>query len=1484
MSGPLKPFIDKIHAAVSRSRLLNLGGRGHQVDVASLAVVDANEPRELLDAVISRRRHALEFSLLPDWGAHSSADEPGEGESGVPTKPLSKTDRQKRHTQIYGHLDHLQRQSELVEKETGLRSLWLGYPVLHIRLMTAEDTAPKSRLAPLFLWPLRLHKDSKKHGGVHVESSSELGPAAYNAPLGQWLKKNFSVEMSWPDAGEMAELGLEHIEGTIRALAGAVKGTQVSDLGGLIEAIPSRDRLATMPSPAVLNAAVISMFRFPAESIARDLEALDKWLEQKSAAPSGSVKIYYPTTNGTAEPDDGQSDARSMDLFSKLVKGVKMDAPEVRIPGTERERQLVTDTDHSQQEAVWRARAWPGCVIQGPPGTGKSQTIVNIIADTLARGQTVLMVCQKSAATDVVHNRLRAAGLDGLCVHVHDPVKQRKGVFEAIREQVDALCQKTIPGDWESLAQQIDQDERTLEEYHRAVEARLEACGVSFRDAMKWRAEDRRTCPSSVNAHAVLEAVKTWTEQDLRARLPEIARIAQEYQTARVWENPWTGVAHGIIVEEMWSDHALKLIRCAGEAAGQVESATTPGITRLVPPSDGVLQEEIAALDVLRDAISSVDPCARAGVDEFERMCRTGDQGVSAAHSRVAQLGDAVALGTVATALAPDPHWHPLLKGLSEAARVTLLMSVTVLEPFVSKPTRVLFPSYRANLKHLRSIRPDASGKSLGSILATYRVHERWEKATRDFEAACERLRLAEGAGLETFPRLDMVRSAHSGATIAAQALEVVQCHQWLKPLLSAAVDGVQSRHAAAEWAGAERRRLEAIRTHFRPCVEALIAELGAAAGKELWSIAMRDGPVTSWLRRARDGVGTMSHLKAWIAESGDAASPLHSLLGLLGAPLADGSKGEEGLGRDLSPSELGRLWSARVRLALCEHWIKVFYEQHPIMQKVTPEGLTNIRSNLKTRLERKRQIESKRVEAIWSTPQDKTKGTPWKEVLKLKGGSKGPSHSLQKAVKIGSAEALLTLRPCWITNPDVACQLFPLHPGLFDLVIFDEASQCPPEYALPVIYRGSRVVIAGDEWQMPPTSFFASGVADSEDYGEDENGEATDASVEIEKIVAQSLREADSLLEGAEGKLPSAMLRVHYRSEHPELIAFSNHAFYKRLMIAPPPRPDREASFQPIVFDYAEDVYSKQINEAEARRVIRHLRRLLLEDETSPTIGVVTFNLKQRELIEAMLESEARSDSTLAARLEKERNRQDKQGLHVGLFIKNLENVQGDERDVMLFSTTFGRNAEGKFFKMFGPVGQQRGERRLNVAVTRAKRRVIVVTSMPVSEVSAALNAGAAAGLTPAGYLQLYLEYARHISNGSEGKQSSQQVLNIIDKQAGPPPTHGLPESPLEEEVVGYLDAQGHRVQSQIGEGGFRIDIGLRHADPARGFALGIECDGATFHSSALARIRDVWRQSILEGRGWRIHRVWSTEWWQQPANCKSKLGTAIQSALASR
>jgi very-short-patch-repair endonuclease len=435
----------------------------------------------------------------------------------------------------------------------------------------------------------------------------------------------------------------------------------------------------------------------------------------------------------------------------------------------------------------------------------------------------------------------------------------------------------------------------------------------------------------------------------------------------------------------------------------------------------------------------------------------------------------------------------------------------------------------------------------------------------------------------------------------------------------------------------------------------------------------------------------------------------------------------------------------------------------------------------------------------------------------------------------------LLRIKPCLMMSPLSVSQFINPECFMFDLVIFDEASQIFTEDAIVAIYRGKQVVIAGDSKQMPPTNFFRSMDTGDGEYTQDDEDEFSSA-------------DFNSVLDECGTVLPGMMLRWHYRSKHESLIAFSNHQFYDDRLVTFPSafsqHPELGVHFL-YVPDGVYDRGGKRINIREAQvvvdQVFDHFKKW-----PQKSIGVVTFSQAQKVAIENELEKRRLITPQYESFF--------KEGRLEGFFVKNLENVQGDERDIIIFSVGYGRDQNGKITMVFGPLNMSGGERRLNVAITRAKESVILVSSIRAADIN--LNNTKSAGVLN---LYHYLNYAEH----------GESALSMDH-----PEGMGEADSPFEEDVAGVIRQMGYQVVPQVGCSGYRIDIGV--VDPAQPgkFILAVECDGASYHSAASARDRDRLRQQVLENLGWQFHRIWSPEWFNRREKTIEKLKQAIEEA----
>jgi very-short-patch-repair endonuclease len=436
------------------------------------------------------------------------------------------------------------------------------------------------------------------------------------------------------------------------------------------------------------------------------------------------------------------------------------------------------------------------------------------------------------------------------------------------------------------------------------------------------------------------------------------------------------------------------------------------------------------------------------------------------------------------------------------------------------------------------------------------------------------------------------------------------------------------------------------------------------------------------------------------------------------------------------------------------------------------------------------------------------------------------------------ASKAALALKPCFLMSPLSVGQFLDPNSITFDTVIIDEASQMLPEDALSAILRGRQLVVVGDPEQLPPTTFFAFSEVQT-DYGED---------TELDKP-------EDSILDLAKNRYkPMRELLWHYRSRHQSLIAFSNHHFYDdRLIIFPSPIAKDEVVGVRSILVKGEYRTGTGLNIPEAKKLIEEVITFMAK-HPGLSIGIATINIRQADYIRQEFDRYRQEDPIVETYIESWQNKPEE------FFVKNLENVQGDERDAIFISTVYGPDDTGKVHQRFGPINQEAGYRRLNVLFTRAKHHICLVTSMKPSDVLPGPNSHRGVHI-----LQDYLEYA------SSGKLQTGSL------------TGGEPESDFERFVIARLHRAGYKASCQVGVAGYRVDIGVQHPENPNVFILGVECDGASYHSSRFARDRDKIRQEILESLGWTLHRIWSADWFADPEREFERLIVRIEETLAS-
>ncbi|MFM2055953.1 MAG: hypothetical protein RLY71_338 [Pseudomonadota bacterium] len=702
--------------------------------------------------------------------------------------------------------------------------------------------------------------------------------------------------------------------------------------------------------------------------------------------------------------------------------------------------------------------------------------------------------------------------------------------------------------------------------------------------------------------------------------------------------------------------------------------------------------------------------------------------------------------------------------------------------------------------------------------------------------------RLDTCAGLAG-PTGGLWQGLHSDATAVEQALRFSQALPGVLAQLARQPEALAELHAAVEWLLGSGNSLLAPQGALARAAHELLARLGTLAGAldpfarlagldKAGQHALADLDLPSLAALAHTLLAAPGRLRAWCAWQ-----------------KARGQADAAGLAPLLTALEHGRLAPPQLRDAFetdyARWWLGATVDADPLMRGfVVAEHEQAIR-DFQALDTRHTELTRAWVRArlCGELPSQDSVGRSSEWGLLKREMQKKRAHLPLRELMGQAPAAIAQLAPCLLMSPLSIAQYLPAGSAGFDLVVFDEASQIPVWDAIGAIARGRQVVMVGDPKQLPPTSFF-----DRAESGDADDDAANPVEAELESILDECL--------GA--NLPTLNLSWHYRSRSESLIAFSNHRYYGgQLVTFPSPQTHDSAVSLRHVPDGVYDKGGARTNIIEARALVTELVGRLLAPgfaESGRTVGIVTFNTEQQRLIEDLLDAERRREPAL--------ERHFAEGLLEPLFVKNLESVQGDERDIMYFSLTYGPDRTGVVSMNFGPMNRNGGERRLNVAVTRARQELRVFSSLRPEQLD--LSRTQAAGVRD---LKLFMDYAER------------GAVALAQQDGG---SLGGFESPFEQAVAEALGRLGWQLHSQVGVSAFRIDLAVVDPDAPGRYLAGIECDGATYHRSATARDRDKLREQVLRGLGWQIVRIWSTDWWIDAAGCAERVHARLQELRA--
>ncbi|WP_419941177.1 DUF4011 domain-containing protein [Candidatus Palauibacter sp.] len=1056
--------------------------------------------------------------------------------------------------------------------------------------------------------------------------------------------------------------------------------------------------------------------------------------------------------------------------------------------------------DSSQMAAIAAADKGKDFVIIGPPGTGKSQTISNLIGHLLGKGKTVLFVSEKTAALEVVYRRLDQIGLGRFCLELHSNKARKTDVLKQLEAARDAA--EIEPEDWQRKAEELlssrDRLNRLVDHLHRKRKNGLtafHAMGVKIRDeefasrlALSWPCADQH---DEGSLRALREVVN-----NLAIQAKAVGDISQSpfhpIETAE-----WTPLWQARVVERcgtLSSDARAVEDLCASLCASLGVELPDQSMTRL----ESLGELACVLLDSFRKpTFYALEPDGPDRIDALEE-----------AEQRLDEYGSAE--GSLSCPYEPfawrELDGEEISRRWAEADQKRWPMSTFAKRRIVKElcthgARGIPDPSQDAPL--LADLRRE--GEVIDRLDGLLSGLKGWSAHATPPATAASLREIGQRA-----------RSAVGKLAVDPQRL--VELRGRVRNLLHDGNDLLTPDGSVGRTATDYLRALEKL----RDSVTAFEEVAGAAVRERFADAAHAPGQI----REIADLIDARHlELRDWCAWRKRRAEAIDSgLRPLVNAVEAGG----------VPPEEIPETFEA----AYCAWWSTSLIEEDAVLRTfTTPEHEAAI-DKFRQLDDEYQQLTARYIAAKSSgrlPDRDHAGGNPqWgvlqREIRKQRG------HKPVRKLLQAAPDVLTGLTPCFMMSPLSVAQYLPADQALFDVVIFDEASQITVWDAVGSIARGKQVIVAGDPKQMPPSNFFAR--ADDDPDGDIE----TEGDLEsiLEEMLAASI--------------PSRTLSLHYRSRHESLITFSNDRYYDNALVTFP---------APVVGDgavrlkrmNADAFYARggaRTNQGEARAIVAEIVSRLTQPnppDQAKSIGVVTFNSEQQTLIENLLDDARRENPEIEWAFAAEAAEP--------VFVKNLETVQGDERDVILFSVTYGPDRGGHVTMNFGPLNRQGGERRLNVALTRARHELIVFSTLHPDAIDLSrTRARAVADLR---------DFLRYAENG-------RRVLGV-----GPQGYREDFDSPFERAVARALGSRGWKVHPQVGVSAYRIDLGVVHPDAPGRYLAGIECDGAMYHSSAFARERDKIRQVVLENLGWHIVRIWSTDWWTNKAGALSKLDGAL-------
>ncbi len=1056
----------------------------------------------------------------------------------------------------------------------------------------------------------------------------------------------------------------------------------------------------------------------------------------------------------------------------------------------------IMEADSSQTRVIAAAREGRNMVVQGPPGTGKSQTIANIIAVSVRDNQKVLFVAEKRAALDVVYDRLKSCGLGPLCLEMHSTKAQKKLIYEELGKTLE--LGPPVVGDrseYDRLKAVRDELNQLSTQLHIVDEKSGVTPYQVIGQLTKLLSQDDLPRPDFQ-----MEELAVWDIEKTNASRQEIQKLAtltQEYGAEQFHQ--WRGVNRKM--NPMDRSRLNDLITRLQEELNELNTQYNEACTWLSAEANGSLEHVLKAL-LLTQSMGrrpkDIDALIQVkGIVEYAPNLQKLFEEIVEQQQLRQELEKSV---------------------ISEAFNRDWSIEYNEIKKRNTSVFRFLSGSYRRAMKQLKAVAinlpksPSEHLKLLDSLINhRSKINEIDERRTLGEVVVGP---LWQGWKTDVSGALKSVKWINEQVEILGSSdLLITQVNQW------------SSDANPDEIAIKLQDGIKVVEGRWVEVIEVCGLNFLHAFGEE----TIQKVPLMTMLKRLSDWAKDAEGQDAWIQLYDTANAVSERGLDVIRTRLGNGK---------LAPHHACDTFDYIRAEAVYQRFEKIY----PDLNRINGRERSALVEQFKNLDVAPLHLSSQEIMAAhYHSIPDGTRGKMG--VLRGEVKKKTRHMPLRKLMnEVG--DAVQTIKPVFLMSPLSVAQYLDPEGLQFDLLLIDEASQVRPADAIGAVMRSKRTIIVGDQKQLPPTSFFERLV------NIDEEAEIDD----IEDVIAGQVKDMESILALCEARgMPGCMLRWHYRSQHQSLIAVSNQQFYANKLVCPP-SPISNTTQQGLSFEYVGGTYrrgsGKSDNPDEAKAVMNavldHAR-----SRPNESLGVVAMSQAQQTTIQ--------NEAELMRATYPELNAFCSETKENPFFVKNLETVQGDERDVIFISIGYGRTKDGRLSQNFGPVSNEGGERRLNVLFTRAKKRCRVFASIKHTDIQheKARHRGPY-------MLKTFLKYA----------ETGEMDVPII--------TGREPDSPFEEAVAMAIRGYGYEVDFQVGSDGFLIDLAVRDPHREGAYILAIECDGARYHSSYWARERDRMRQILLEGKGWTFHRIWSTDWFNNPETETQKAVDAIRKASA--